>query len=47
MLAITNATVPDGSGERINVLVEDGRIAAFGADIAIPAGASVLNAAGL
>lgn len=47
MLAIVNATVPDGSGKKISVLVDGGKIAASGTDVAVPPGASVINAEGL
>ena len=48
-LAITNATVVPVDGPVIadgTVVVEDGRIAAVGADVAVPAGATVVDAAG-
>src|SRR5690606_14204963 len=46
---IRNATVLTGTGEQIeqgDVLLQDGKIAAVGADIAAPADATVINAAG-
>jgi imidazolonepropionase-like amidohydrolase len=49
VVAITNATVltvTRGTIERGTVLVRDGRIAAVGADVAIPRGAEVVDAAG-
>ncbi len=46
---VTNATVLTGAGERIDggsVLMRDGKIAAVGADIEVPDGASVVDANG-
>ena len=48
-IAITNGKVYPVSGpviERGTVLIRDGRIAAVGADVAVPAGARVVDAAG-
>lgn len=48
-VALTNAVVLDGAGGRIDggtVVIADGRIAAIGADIAIPEGADVIDAEG-
>lgn len=48
-LAITNVTILDGAGGRIEkgaVLVRDGKIAAIGADLEIPAGVEVIDGAG-
>jgi imidazolonepropionase-like amidohydrolase len=48
-VAITNARVMTADGpalERGTVLIRDGRIAAVGADVAIPAGAKVIDATG-
>ncbi|MCC2672436.1 MAG: amidohydrolase, imidazolonepropionase, partial [Armatimonadetes bacterium] len=50
LLAIRNARVYPVSGpplERATVLVENGRIKAVGADVAIPSGAKVIEGAGL
>jgi imidazolonepropionase-like amidohydrolase len=48
-LAITNATLFDGAAfhEGRTILIEDGRIASIGADLEIPAGAELIDAAGL
>ncbi len=49
VLAITNATVltvTKGTLTRGTVIVKDGRIAAVGADIAVPSGAEVVDATG-
>jgi imidazolonepropionase-like amidohydrolase len=49
-IAITGATVFDGTGaapRQATVLVRDGRIAGVGANLAIPAGVSVVRADGL
>lgn len=48
-IAITNATVHTVAGDPIEggtVLVRDGRIAAVGRDVAVPAGAEVIDASG-
>lgn len=47
--ALTNATIYDGAGGRIEngtVLLQDGDIVAVGADVTIPEGANVVDAAG-
>jgi imidazolonepropionase-like amidohydrolase len=49
-IAITNATIVPVVGERIprgTVLIQDGRIAAVGANVAVPADAQVIDATGL
>lgn len=49
MLAITNAkvlTVTDGVIEHGTVLVDDGKVAAVGADIAVPEGAQIIDGTG-
>jgi imidazolonepropionase-like amidohydrolase len=49
MIAITNGkvmTITQGTFERGTVLIEDGRIAAVGAQVEIPAGAEVYDATG-
>ncbi len=46
---ITNATVLDGNGNRIDggsVLMQDGKIVAVGADITVPEGAKVIDGTG-
>lgn len=47
-IAITNGRVLTGTGEiaRGTVVIRDGRIAAVGADVAVPAGAEVVDARG-
>lgn len=47
-VAITNGRVLTGSGEiqRGTVVIRDGRISAVGADVAVPAGAEVIDAQG-
>jgi len=48
-IAITGAMVVDGTGaeaRKLTVLVRDGKIAAVGPDLAIPANARLINAAG-
>lgn len=48
-IVITNATVHKGNGEVIenaNIVVTDGKIAAIGKDVQIPAGASTVDAKG-
>ncbi|HEV8263818.1 MAG TPA: amidohydrolase family protein [Gemmatimonadales bacterium] len=48
-IAITGGTVYPVSGPKLDnatVLIRDGRIAAVGANVAVPAGATVVNAAG-
>lgn len=48
-IAITNATVYPISGPRIErgtVVIQDGRIVAVGSDVAVPAGASVVDGTG-
>jgi len=50
IIAITNARIVPVVGAEIprgTILVEDGRIAAIGADVAVPAGAQVIDANGL
>ena len=49
-IAITNATIVPVVGERIargTVLIQDGRIAAVGANVAVPADAQVIDATGM
>ncbi len=49
-IAITNATIVPVVGERIprgTVLIRDGRIAAVGANVAVPANAQVIDASGM
>ncbi len=50
LIAITNARIVPVVGAEIprgTILIEDGRIAAVGADVAVPAGAQVVDANGL
>jgi imidazolonepropionase-like amidohydrolase len=49
LVAITNATIMTASGATIpkgTIIIRDGKIAAVGADVAVPAGAKVIDGAG-
>ena len=49
LVAITNATIMTASGATIpkgTIVIRDGKIAAVGADVAVPAGAKVIDGAG-